>query len=129
MLGQGNHPMTARPQWGSEAMSVSVSVVDGVYGRPAVNMAVRLMREVDGVFTEQWRHRTNDDGSISGPQNSPLTRGSYALELDLEGYFCTLGFTPLNSAVTMRFRMTDEGRHYRLSALVTPSACLTSMEG
>jgi 5-hydroxyisourate hydrolase-like protein (transthyretin family) len=110
-------------------MSVSVSVVDGVYGRPAVNVAVCLKREVGGVLTEQWRHRTNDDGHISGLQNSPLTRGSYALEVDLEGYFSTLGFTPLNSAVTIRFRTPGEGRHCRLSLLVTPSACMTFMEG
>jgi 5-hydroxyisourate hydrolase-like protein (transthyretin family) len=66
-------------------MSVSVSVVDGVYGRPAVNVAVWVKREVDGVLTEQWHPRANDDGHISCLQNSPLTRGSYALELDLEG--------------------------------------------
>lgn len=110
-------------------MSVSVNVVDCVYGRPAVNMAVRLMREVDGVLTEQWRDQTNDDGRIPGLQNSPLARGSYALELDLEDYFCTLGFAPLNSAITMRFRTPGEGRHCQLSVLVTPSACITFMEG
>src|SRR5260370_15722722 len=110
-------------------MSVSVNVVDCVYGRPAVNMAVRLMREVDGVFTEQWLNRTNDEGRVLSLQNSPLARGSYALEFDLEGYFCALGFTPLNSACTMRFRSPGENRHYRLSVLVTPSACFTFMEG
>ncbi|SRR6266487_356980 len=110
-------------------MTVSVNVVDCVYGRPAVNMAVRLMREVDGVFTEQWRDRTNDEGRVRSLQNSPLTRGAYELELDLEGYFCTLGFMPLNSACTMRFRTPGEDRHYQLSVLVTPSACFTFTEG
>ncbi|HTT52196.1 MAG TPA: hydroxyisourate hydrolase [Streptosporangiaceae bacterium] len=110
-------------------MSVSVRVVDCVYGRPAVDMAVRLMREVDGVLTEQWRQRTNDDGRISGPAGSPLARGAYALELDLEGYFCALGFMPVHSAVTARFRAPGEGRQCRLSALVTPSACMTFLEG
>lgn len=109
-------------------MSVSVSVVDCVYGRPAIGMAVLLMREVDGVFTEQWRDRTDNDGRISGLHNSPLPRGSYALELDLESYFCTLGFRPLNSAITMRFYMPGEDHHYGLSVLVTPSACITFME-
>jgi 5-hydroxyisourate hydrolase len=112
-----------------EAMSVSVRVVDCVYGRPAVNMAVRLMREVGGVLTEQWRDHTDDDGHIPGLRNSPLKRGSYALELDLEDYFCTLGFTPLNAVITMRFRTPGEGRHNQLSVLVTPSAFMTFMEG
>jgi 5-hydroxyisourate hydrolase-like protein (transthyretin family) len=120
--------MTAQTWWRFEAMSVSVKVVDCVYGRPAVNMAVRLMREVGGVLTEQWRDRTNDDGRIPGLQNSPVTHGSYALELDLEGYFCALGLAPLNSAITMRFRTPGES-HCQLSVLVTPSACITFMEG
>jgi 5-hydroxyisourate hydrolase-like protein (transthyretin family) len=110
-------------------MSVSVCVVDCVYGRPAVNMPVRLMREVGGVLTEQWRDRTNEDGRVPDLQNLSLQRGSYALELDLESYFCTLGFTPLNAAITMRFRAAGEGRHSQLSVLVTPSACMTFMEG
>lgn len=114
---------------GFKAMSLHVSVVDGVYGRPAVNMGVRLLREVDGVFAEQWRRRTNDDGCILSLQNSPLARGSYALELDLKGYFSTLGFMPLNSAVTMQFHSPGEDGHRRLSALVTPSTCVTFMEG
>lgn len=110
-------------------MGFSVSVIDGVYGRPAVNMSVRLMREVDGVLAEQWRHQTNDDGCISGLENSPLPRGSYALELDLKGYFSTLGFMPLNSAMTMQFHTPGEDRHRQLSVLVTPSTCVTFMEG
>jgi 5-hydroxyisourate hydrolase len=110
-------------------MSVSVNVVDGVYGRPAVNMTVRLLREEGGALTEQWRDRTNGEGRIPGLQNSPLKRGSYTLELDLEDYFCTLGLTPLNSAITMRFRTPGGGRDRQLSVLVTPSACLTFVEG
>jgi 5-hydroxyisourate hydrolase len=125
----GTASMTAQQQRRFEAMSVSVNVVDCVYGRPAIGMAVRLMREVDGAFTEQWHDRTDDDGRISGLQNSPLPRGSYALELDLEGYFCTLGFMPLNSAITMRFHLPGEDHHYRLSVLVTPSVCITFKEG
>jgi 5-hydroxyisourate hydrolase-like protein (transthyretin family) len=110
-------------------MGVSVSVVDGVYGRPAVNMAVRLMREVNGVFAEQWRHRTDDDGCIPGLLSSPLARGSYALELDLEGYFSILGFMPLNSAVTVQFHTPGEDHRRQLSVLVTPSSFVTFMEG
>jgi 5-hydroxyisourate hydrolase len=110
-------------------MSVWLNVVDGVYGRPAVNMGVRLVRETGGVFAEQWRDRTDEEGRVARLQTGALTRGTYALELDLEDYFCTLGFKPLNAAVTMRFRPPGDERGYRLFVLVTPSSCITFTEG
>lgn len=110
-------------------MSVSLNVVDGVYGRPAVHMRVRLVREAGGILAEQWSDRTDEKGRVSRLQNAALTGGSYALELDLEDYFCALGFNPLNAAVTVRFRPSGDERNYRLTALVTPSVCMTFTEG
>jgi 5-hydroxyisourate hydrolase len=109
-------------------MSVSVSVVDCVYGRPAVGMAIRLIRDADGVLTEQWRDRTDEGGRVTGPPNSPLPHGVYELEIDLEGYFTTLGFVPLNSAITLRFHLPGENHNYGLAVLVTPSSCITFKE-
>lgn len=109
-------------------MSVSVHVVDCVYGRPAVGLSACLSRELDGVATEQWRDRTDDDGRISSLRKSPLERGSYTLELDLDDYFCTLGFAPFNSAISMRFYLPSETHHYGLSVLITPTACMTFKE-
>jgi len=105
-------------------MGVSVSVVDCVYGRPAAGMAVRLIRDADGVLTQQWSDRTDDDGCISAPPGSSLPPGPYELELDLEGYFTSLGFMPLNSAITVRFHLPSGSYHYGLTVLVTPSACI-----
>jgi len=109
-------------------MSVSVSIVDCVYGRPAVGMAIRLIRDADGVLTQQWRLRTDDDGHISGPADTPLPHGTYELELDIEGYFTTLGFMSLNSAITVRFHLPGGNYHYCLAALVSPSACIVFKE-
>jgi 5-hydroxyisourate hydrolase len=109
-------------------MSISVHVVDCVYGRPAIGMPVSVSREVEGAFAEQWRDRTDDDGRISGLHRSPLARGSYTIELDLDGYFCPLGFAPLNSSITVHFYLPGETHHYGLSVLVTPSACVTFKE-
>jgi 5-hydroxyisourate hydrolase-like protein (transthyretin family) len=91
-------------------------------------MAVRLIRDADGVLTEQWRDRTDEGGRATGPPNSPLPHGAYELEIDLEGYFTTLGFVPLNSAITLRFHLPGENHHYGLAVLVTPSSCITFKE-
>jgi len=109
-------------------MSVSVHVIDCVYGRPAVAMSVGLSREINGEYREQWRDETDDDGRILALLKAPLPRGSYALELNLDGYFRKLGLMPVNSAVTMRFYMPSETHYYGLSVLVTPSACITYKE-
>ena len=105
-------------------MGVSVSVVDCVYGRSAAGLAVRLIRDADGLLTQQWNLRTDEDGRIPEPSSPPLLHGTYELELDLEGYFGTLGFMPLNSAVTVRFHLPGDTYHYELTVLITPSACM-----
>jgi 5-hydroxyisourate hydrolase-like protein (transthyretin family) len=109
-------------------MSVSVHVIDCVYGRPAVAMSVGLSREIDGEYHEQWRDETDDDGRISALLKAPLPRGSYCLELDLDGYYRKLGLTPLNSAISVRFYMPSDTHYYGLSVLVTPSICITYKE-
>jgi 5-hydroxyisourate hydrolase len=109
---------------GIESMGVLVSVVDCVHGRPAAGMAVRLLSEADGLLTQQWSRLTDDGGHIPEPVNSPLPPGSYELEIDLERYFAALGFMPLNSTVTVRFRLPGGEYRYGLTLLVTPSACI-----
>jgi hypothetical protein len=58
-------------------MSVSVSVTDCVYGKPAIGLPFRLDCEVDG--------------RASSGVNTPLARGMCRVEFDLDSYFDTLG--------------------------------------
>ena len=110
-------------------MSVSIQVVDCVYGRPAVGMSVSLSRVGGDGLSEQWRAKTDEDGRISSLLKSPMARGYYLLEFDLDLYFSTLGFAPTSSAIAMRFHIPSETYHYGLSVLVTPSACTIFKEG
>jgi 5-hydroxyisourate hydrolase-like protein (transthyretin family) len=110
-------------------MSLSIRVVDCVYGRAAVGMPVTLHREASNGSSQQWREETDDDGRISSLLKSPLARGSYVLEFDLDRYFSTLGFASSSSAIAMRFHIPSETYHYGLSVLVTPSACSIFKEG
>ena len=105
-------------------MGVFVNVVDCVYGRAAAGMSVRLIRDADGLLTQQWSLLTDDDGNIESPLNSSLPQGTYELEMDLKGYFTALGFMPLNSALTVRFHLPGGNYRYGLTVLVTPSACI-----
>jgi 5-hydroxyisourate hydrolase len=102
-------------------MSVSVQVVDGVYGRSMIGMSLRFDRYIDGSWIEQLRAKTDDDG-VSGGPSAPVERGIYRLELDLDGYFSSLGITPFYPAINIVFRTGDPNYSHRISLLITPSA-------
>src|SRR5580698_10227976 len=109
-------------------MSVSIRVTDCVYGRPAAGLSASLSRELGGVAVRQWRDQTDEGGCISGLTKPPLALGTYILEIDLESYFRALGYESLNSAVSVRFRVTDETGHFGLSVFVTPAGCMALRE-
>lgn len=109
-------------------MSVSIRVTDCVYGRPAAGLTASFSRELDGVVVRQWSDQTDEHGCISGLTKPPLALGTYILEIDLESYFRALGYESLNSAVSVRFRVTDETGHFGLSVFVTPAGCMALRE-
>jgi 5-hydroxyisourate hydrolase len=106
-------------------MSVSISVIDCFYGKPATGMSVRLDRNVEGAWTEQGRDRTDNYGCIREWSELPLARGTYRLKFDLDDYFSSLGIAPLYPDVTIRFRIPDQDHLCHISLLVTPAAYFT----
>jgi 5-hydroxyisourate hydrolase len=109
-------------------MSVSIRLVDCVYGRPAVGISVDLTREHEGSQVVRWHDQTDDEGRISSLPESAQGRGSYTLVFDLDDYFRKLGYSALNSAVSIRFHVVSEAQHYGLSLLITPASCVAYRE-
>lgn len=106
-------------------MSVLVHIVDGVHGRPVIGMSGRLDSRIDGAWVEQLRVKTDGRGTLSGSPDWPLTRGLYQLELDLDGYFSSLGIIPFYPAITICFRIADPSYVHQISLLITPTAYMT----
>jgi 5-hydroxyisourate hydrolase-like protein (transthyretin family) len=104
-------------------MSVSIRVVDGVYGRAAAGLFVTVSHELNGATVDKWRDQAGEDGCIPDLIRTPHARGSYALGIDLEGYFSKLGYRSLFSTVTARFRVADDTRDHALSIIITPASC------
>lgn len=104
-------------------MSVSVRVINGIYGRPAAGLTVSLSREVDGEFVQRWTGRADENGRVLSLQELSLPPGAYRLEFDLGDYFCALGYAPHNSAIGVCFFMANHGRVYRITLLATPANC------
>lgn len=109
-------------------MNGYIRVVDCVYGQPAVGVPVDVIREFEGAVVQQWRNHTGDDGYVSGLTEAMRGRGSYTLIFDLDGYFRKLGYTTLNSAISVRFNVPRDSNHCSLSMLITPSSCVTFRE-
>jgi 5-hydroxyisourate hydrolase len=109
-------------------MSVSVRVVDCIYGRPAVGVPVDLTRECEGSRVRRWHDQTNDEGRLSGLPEPMRGRGSYTLVFDLDDYFSKLGYSSLNSAISIRFHVASDTQPYDLSLLITPASCIAYRE-
>jgi 5-hydroxyisourate hydrolase-like protein (transthyretin family) len=104
-------------------MILSTCLIDGVYGKPAVGVPVRIY----GMSRENWTevYRGTTDGS--GRTSSSLDAGGGSvvrLELNLDAYFSTLGVVSRYPMITLVLRITEANASQRVSLLVTPSACV-----
>ena len=105
-------------------MSVSIRVVDCVYGRPAVGVSVDVTREREGFAVWQRHDQTDDEGRLSGLLEPMRERGSYSLVFDLDDYYRKLGHSSLNSAISIRFHAASDTQHHHLSLLIAPTSCI-----
>lgn len=112
--------MVVRTLFKMAVMSVSVQVVNGVYGLAAAGLAVRLDRADGGGWTEVARAKTDDDGHVSTWQSAIDSPGAYRLEFGTDSYFTSLGITPFYPVVTVEFRLPDPGYPHQVRLLLTP---------
>jgi 5-hydroxyisourate hydrolase len=108
-------------------MSISVRVLDWVYGRPAVDMGIRLSRDHGGEWQEEARGRTDVDGYLAGLP-ATMSRGLHRLDVDLDEYFAGIGVMPFYPTITIIFRVTDLTASYHIPVLITPHAYATYRE-
>jgi len=135
-----SHPPLASPTWYGQnqqeqfealegrwaATNITICVVDSMHGRPAEGLAFRLQRKVGGEWQDQMQGHTDERGEVVG-MLSPLavTSGIYRVELDIDGYFASLGMVAFNPNVTMDFRVLDPTQQHHISILITPHSYLT----
>jgi 5-hydroxyisourate hydrolase-like protein (transthyretin family) len=103
-------------------MSLSVQVINAVYGMAAAGVTVRLDHvAADGGWTELDRAQTDEAGGICPWQSGPTVPGAYRLEFHTDSYFASLGITPFYLVVTVEFRMPDPGYPHHARLLLAPS--------
>ncbi|MFI9271109.1 hydroxyisourate hydrolase [Kitasatospora sp. NPDC052896] len=106
-------------------MSVSVHVIDASLGMPAANLRVRLRGRTDLAWEDLAHSSTDHLGRLAHWHPAGLTRGTYQLVLDLDGYFAELGAAPLYPRAIVEFRLSDPSTDLHLPMMITPTSYLT----
>lgn len=108
-------------------MGITIEVVDGIHGRAAEGMAVRLSQEVSGAWVLAGGGSADDHGVV--PKVSTPLRGRYQLEVDLDRYYPALGMEPTVCRATVTFRVFHPDERVSLLVVVTPSTVLVIRRG
>lgn|SRR5487761_1398470 len=102
-------------------MSITITAIDCLHGHPAAGVLVQLARRNDHGWREPSKGCTDDTGNVGSWDPEPkLERGVYRVELDLDGYFATLGIAPFMPTAVASFRVLDSSEPCRITLLVTP---------
>ena len=100
---------------------LTTHVLDTAHGRPAANMALRLLR--DGAVLVETR--TNADGRCDAPllEGGAFHPGRLRLEFEAGDYFRGLGVDlpdpPFLDVVALEFGLAEDA-HYHVPLLVSP---------
>lgn len=106
-------------------MSVSIQILDSVYGRPAAGVLVSIARNAPEGWADQAQEQTDVSGLVSGLSDALAEGGIYKVEFDLDRYFSSLGVNPFYSAVTIKFKVVDAHQPQHISLFISPYSCAT----
>jgi 5-hydroxyisourate hydrolase len=101
-------------------LSISAEAFDGVYGRPAAGIRVRL--EIAGANGwEVIAHADSDSaGRVTEWGPCIMARGLYRMILSSGRYFTTLGAASAYPEVAITFKISAELDSYRVHVTLTP---------
>jgi 5-hydroxyisourate hydrolase len=114
---------------GGGRVTLCVRVIDGVYGRPAVGVSARILTEAGELPTEWARERTDEAGRVAAQLDDLSTIRLCQVELDINGYFATLGITPSYRKISVCIRLRNSVSSYETTVFITPSSYFVHTEG
>jgi 5-hydroxyisourate hydrolase-like protein (transthyretin family) len=111
-------------------MAILVRVIDGMHGRAAEGVTVKLGRQADGRWQNLTIEQTDKQrrcGEWFAPQQPP--QGVYRVEVDVDAYFAALGITPFLPKVTVDFRIINPGQNITIPVVITPYLSMAYRQG
>lgn len=108
-------------------MNITVSVIDGVSGLPAEGVEVTLVGGPAAERAHRMHALTDAQGNFTySPGAERVSNGGqYAVELDVDAYFASLGIVAGYKHVAILVRVANTEKEYRIGALITPFAHAT----
>jgi 5-hydroxyisourate hydrolase len=103
---------------------LTTHVLDLSHGRPAADVAIRLLSRSGVDWTSLLETQTDQDGRARLRDGDALTVGAYRLEFDIGVYFRTTGAAAADpgflETVSIDFHVTDASAHYHVPLLASP---------
>lgn len=103
-------------------MTISTHVLDTSAGRPAANVAVRLLRLENSSWTAIADAVTNADGRVPAllPAGGSTAAGTYRLTFDVMAYFAGRGQETFYTTIAIEFVVREAAQHYHVPLLLSP---------
>ncbi|GAA3425944.1 hydroxyisourate hydrolase [Streptosporangium sandarakinum] len=101
-------------------MGIAIQTLDGVYGRPAASVRIRLECADGGHWNPDAKAETDHEGRVQDWKGRRFERGVYRLILESDRYFVGLGLTAAYSEIVVLFRMHDETDSYQIQVQLSP---------
>jgi 5-hydroxyisourate hydrolase len=101
-------------------MTISTHVLDTSLGRPASDVAVRLLRHEGPTWIEMFSGETDGEGRVPALRDVTGGAGAWRLTFDAGGYFQRQGAESFYNVVTIEFVVRSADAHYHVPLLISP---------
>lgn len=100
---------------------LTTHVLDTAVGKPAKNMAIKLLQQVNDNWVAVSNGITDNDGRITDllPPEKLLAKGNYKLVFETGTYFAASNIKTFYPEVEIQFTVFDEA-HYHVPLLINP---------
>jgi 5-hydroxyisourate hydrolase len=108
-------------------MGISTHILDTALGKPAVEVAVKLARLLDGTWMPVNEAATDADGRCKYllPECAALHTGIYRVHFATASYYASKGLKGLYPYVEIVFEIGDSAQHYHIPLLLTANGYTT----
>ena len=101
-------------------MTISTHVLDTSIGRPASEVAIKLLRQQGADWIEVFAGVTDGDGRVPALGDVRPEPGAWRLTFDAGGYFARRGTESFYLIVSIDFVLRSADAHYHVPLLISP---------
>jgi 5-hydroxyisourate hydrolase len=102
-------------------MKISMRVLDGIYGCPAVGIRARIERIGEDGWELVTTGASDLGGNIAGWSEVKFERSAHRVVLDSDVYFGELGMAVGYPEVVLTIRSREEAEDYQIQVVLAPS--------